>query len=48
MHILRGSGGRGCEGGIPGSENSKYKGPEMGIALVCMRNGTETGVAGAV
>lgn len=46
MHILRGRGVFG--GGIPGSQNSKYKGPEMGIALVCMRNGTETGMAGAV
>lgn len=34
--------------GIPVSEDSKYKGPEVGIALVCMRNGTETSVAGAV
>lgn len=33
--------------GIPGKETSKCKGTEVGIALVCLRNGTETNAAGA-
>lgn len=32
---------------IPGKGNSKCKGPQVGIALVHLRNSTETNVAGA-
>lgn len=32
---------------ISGRQDSKYKGPEMGLSLVCLRNNREVGVSRA-